>query len=380
MKRILAVLAFAGLAVFPAEAAVQYANSADNASMNAASGDAILIVLVRDASGKKMFASARENVAATALGLLAATGAQTQSLGFLKTAENESAGTREAESAPLSPAEAMALTGADYALVLQLAAPLETRRGGTIYARQNVFYTLFSFDGKAVDSGRASKIFDAPTVDDALRELRVCEVSELAVAELEKKIATGKVVLKKPEAAEVGEAEFVALVESMAFPQVIENKDGTFSIAEKQASVTFPGIAFKIGGLSYTLAADGAPTKLKLPLGRTLFVSAKHRDIEPIERVIKLEKSGEKIVLPITLSKAARERWKKDLNEISSIVGKQKITAAEASRLRGIAKFWENSGVKISGSVTRKVVQETKTELRQIEETAESAEAKPGAE
>lgn len=381
MKNIFAVFALACLFAFPAEAgaAVRLAG-ADERPGASVPENVSVIVLVRDASGKKLFSGVRENIASTTLGLLAATGAQAHSLDFLKAAESQSAGTREAKLESLSPAEAMELTGADYALVLQLAAPIETPRGGTVYARQNVFYTLFSSEGKAVDSGRASKIFDAPIVDAALREIRVSEVAELAVAELEKKIADGKVVLRKTLPTQVGETEIVAVVESMAFPQVVENKDGTFSVSGTQGLVTMPGITLKIGGADYTLAADGSPTKLKLPLGRILFVSATHRDIEPINRIVKLEKPGEKIVLPIALSKAARERWKKDLDEISSIVGKQKITAAEASRLRGITKFWENSGMKISDSTTRTVLRESKSELHRIEEAGGDAEAEPKAE
>lgn len=369
MKKLLVALAIACFAALPAGAAVRLADGQDRAEASVAENISV-IVLVRDASGKNLFRDVRESIASTALGLLAATGAQAQSLDFLKTAEPAAAGTREARLAALSPAEAMELTGADYALVLQLAAPIETARGGTIYARQNVFYTLFSAEGKAVDSGRISKLFDAPVVDAALRGIRAGEVAELAVAELEKKIAERKVVLKKTPAAQVGETEIVALVESMFFPQVIENKDGTFSVAETQATVSFPGVTLKIGGLDYTLAKDGTPTKIKLPLGRMLFVSASHRDIEPLNRTIKIEKAGEKIVLPLTLSKVARERWMKDLEELSGIVAKQKLNAAEVSRIRAIAKFWENSGMKVSNNTTRKILHETKSEVRELEEAS----------
>lgn len=368
MKKTLAVIAFACFAAFSAEAAVQLADDARTRDASV-QGDVSVLVLVRDASGKNLFRNARENIASAALGQLAATGAQAQSLDFLQD-EQVTDDTAKTKLAALSPAEAMDLTGADYALVLQLAAPIETPRGGTIYARQNVFYTLFSSSGKAVDSGRASKIFDAPVVDNALREIRVSEVAELAVAELEKKIADGKLILKKTPPAQVAETEIVALVESMRFPQVVENKDGTFAVAETQASVTMPGVTLKIGGIDYTLSADGSPTKITLPLGRPLFVSATHRDIEPLNQTLKIGKDTKKIVLPLTLSKAARERWKKDLNEISDIVAKQKLNAAEVARIHAIAKFWENSGMKISNNTTRKILHETKSEVRELEEAS----------
>lgn len=368
MKKLIIMLALACFATLPAEAAVRLADSNERAGATV-SENVSVIVLVRDASGKNIFASVRENIASSVLGLLAATGAQTQSLDFFKTNESNPAGTGENRLKALSPAEAMALTGADYALVLQLAAPIETLRDGTVYARQSVFHTLFSSEGKVVDSGGSSKIFDAPSANDSLREIRVCEVAEEVAENLVKKIADGKIVLRKTPPAQLGEAEVVAVVESMTFPQVVENKDGTFSVAETQASVALPGIELKIGGLDYPLATDGSPTKLKLPIGRALFVSATHRDIDPLNRTVKLEKSGEKIVLPITLSKATRERWKKDAAEISDMLGKQKITAAEAERIRAIAKFWENSGMKISDDTTRTISREIKNEIKQIEET-----------
>lgn len=347
MKKIIAALALAGLLLIPAEAAVQLAGSNELSRRASVPGDVSVLVLVRDASGKNLFRNVRESVASTALGVLAATGAQTQSLETLTTRINSFPGKPPAEKVSFSPAEAMEITGADYALVLQLAAPVETFRSGTVYARQNVFYTLFSADGKAVASGKVAKIFDAPSVDDALREIRVCSVAEMAVAELEEKIASGKLVLEKMSQNQLGETELVAVVETVRFPQLVENKDGTFSVVEGQGAVSLPGISLKIGGLNYTLAADGSPTTLKLPLCRTLLVSAKHRNTEPLNFIVKLEKSGEQIVLPLKLSKAARERWEKDSAEISAIIASEKIAAADANRIREIVKYWEGSGMKM---------------------------------
>lgn len=373
MRKTLAVIAFACFAAFSAEAAVHLADDA-RARSASVQEDVSVIILVRDISGKKLFRDVRENIASTAIELLAATGAQVQSLDLLHAAQDDETD-RQEELAALSPAEAMDLTGADYALVLQLSAPIETPRGGTIYARQNVSYTLFAATGKAIDSGRVSKIFDATTVDNALREIRAGQVVELAVAELEKKIADGKLILRKTPPAQVAETEIVAVVETMSFPQVVENKDGTFSVAETQATVTFPGVTLKISGLDYTLSPDGAPTKIKLPVGRALFVSATHRDIEPLRQTIKLGKSGEKIVLPITLTKAARERWKKDLEEISDIVSEQKITAARAARIRAIAKYWENAGMRIYDSSAKKAPDAVTDEVNSIKEAVHATDS-----
>lgn len=346
-------------------------NFAENVPANAAisvpaTQKISVLVVVRDMSGKNSFCNALESASASVSGVLAAAGIATQSTDFLKGETTQDAA-RVSALAALSPAEAADLSGADYALVIQLPAPVETTRSGTVYSRQNAFYTLYSFDGTVAASGRVSRIFSAPTVDNALRELRGIEAAEVAAAELEEKILSGKIVLKKAPPAQTGEVEIVARVESMTFPLVVENKDGTFSLAETQGSATLPGATLKIGGVDYTLLPGGSPTKLKLPIGRALFVRVSHSTIEPLIRTVKISKAGEKIILPLTLSAKTRERWKADAAVVSEIVTRarstRKLTDAEAERLRGIAKFWENSGMKISRSTTQKFSHETKSEL-----------------
>lgn len=333
-----------------------------------------VLVVVRDASGKNIFRNVRESASASVSGILSAAGITTRSTDFLK-GEAPQDVSRAAALGALSPAEAADLSGADYALVVQLPAPVETPRGGTIYARQNAFYTLYAVGGTVAASGRVSRIFSAPTVDNALRELRGIETAEIAAAELEQKISSGKIVLKKAPPAQIGEVEIVAVVESMAFPLVVENKDGTFSLAETQSAVTLPGATLKIGGLDYTLLPDGSPTTLKLPIGRALFVRVSHSAIEPLNRTVKISAVGEKIVLPLTLSAKARERWKADAAVVSEIVTRTQATrqlaSAEAEKLRGIAKFWENSGMKISRNTTQKFSHETKSEFVESDVPAE---------
>lgn len=346
-------------------------NFAENAPENAtitvpATQEISVLVVVRDASGKNIFRNVRESVSASVSGILSAAGIAAQSTDFLKGETPQDISRADALSA-LSPAEAADLSGADYALVIQLPAPVETTRGGTVYSRQNAFYTLYAVGGSIAASGRISQIFSAPTVDNALRELRGIEAAETAAAELEQKISSGKIILKKTPPAQIGEVGIVAVVESMTFPLVVENKDGTFSLAETQGSVTLPGAALKIGGIDYTLLPDGSPTKLNLPIGRALFVSVSHSAIEPLNRTVKFSKAGEKIILPLTLSAKTRERWKADAAVVSEIVTRtqtaRNLTNAEAEKLRGIAKFWENSGMKISRATTQKFSHETKSEF-----------------
>ena len=86
-----------------------------------------------------------------------------------------------------------------------------------------------------------------------------------------------------------------------------------------------------------------------------------------MRRVVKIAKPGERVVIDVSLSDAARERWKRDLAEISAAVrnaeNEDKLTDAAVELIRGKAKFWENSGVHFSNSVSREIKVEEKSAL-----------------
>ena len=363
MKNLAILLSAAALGVaFPCADAAPEAPRA--AAVPAASRDVSVLVLVRDASGKALFRDARGNVAAAVAGALALPGLAPIAPDFL---ENAAGG--DAFLSGLSTADAASASGADCVLELRLGAPLETKRGGTVYARQPVFYALYSATGTALASGHVSKIFDAPETNAELRELRVVETAEEAVAELSEKIASGE-VKPVPADAAYGAVEVSCVVEAPAFPLVEEKPDGTFAISDVPARVAVPGVSLKIGGLDYALSPNGAPTTLKLPLGRALRVSVSHRDLVPETRTVKLA-AGDGLTFALSLTDAAKARWLADLAAMNAVVSAAKdaavargaagtLTAAEAEKLRGIAKFWENSGMKITRSTTRKFSAETK--------------------
>lgn len=350
---------------FPcAGAAPEAPREAASAAIPAASRDVSVLVIVRDASGKALFRDARGNVAAAVSGALALPGLVPLSPDFL---EASSGG--DAFLSALSPADAANAAGADCVLEIRLAAPLETKRGGTVYARQTVFYALYSAAGTSLASGRVSGIFDAPETNAELRGLRAVETAEDAVAELSGKIASGEV---KPVPADsaFGAVEVVCVVEAPAFPLVEKKADGTFAVADVPARIVVPGVSLKIGGLDYALAPNGEPTTLKLPIGRALRVSVSHRDVVPETRTVKLA-AGERLTFSLSLTEAAKKRWLADLAAMNAVVSAAKdaavargvaetLSAAEAEKLRGIAKFWENSGMKIVRSTTRKFSAETK--------------------
>lgn len=86
-----------------------------------------------------------------------------------------------------------------------------------------------------------------------------------------------------------------------------------------------------------------------------------------MRRVVKIAKPGERVVIGVSLSDAARERWKRDSAEISAAVrnaeNEGKLTNAAVELIRGKAKFWENSGVRFSNSVSREIKVEEKSAL-----------------
>lgn len=338
-----------------------------------------VLILVKDVSGKNLFGNAEAPMKSGVAAQLACVGLETATTDFLL---GEKTAGADALSG-LSPAETASLANADYALVLQISAPLEYSRAGTRFARQNIAYSLFAGTGEIVDSGRASKIFSAPVFGEAQREMLALDTADELAASLAQKISEKKVVLSKAAAAPTTDAEIVCELEAPAFPQLVRNEDGSYSVGEARGKATFSGVALKIGGIDYHLNPDGTPTRIALPLNRPIFISAEHPDIVPVRRVVKITRQNERVVLAASLSDAARERWKKDLKEISSFIAnaeridkltdagiellrekakrEDKLTDAEAELIRGKAKFWENSGVHFSQSVSREVKVEEKS-------------------
>lgn len=323
-----------------------------------------VLILVRDVSGKNLFGNAEAPMKSSVAAQLAGAGAETATTDFLVGEKTPRLAGGDAF-AGLSPAETALIANADYALVLQVSAPLEYRRAGTIYARQNIAYSLFAGTGEIVDSGRASKIFSAPVFDSAQRETLALDTADALAAELAQKISEKKIVLSKNAAAPTTEAEIVCVLETPAFPQLVRNEDGTYSVGEARGNATLPGVSLKIGGVDHHLNPDGTPTRIALPLNRPIFISAEHSGIVPVRRVVKITRPNERVVLAVSLSDSARERWKKDLEEISSLIGNaeraDKLTDAGVELIRGKAKFWENSGVRFSQALSREVKVEEKS-------------------
>lgn len=369
-----------------------------------------VLVLVKDSSGENLLKNIEKPVIDIVSSRLSELGVKTCSTDFL---EGVAAGNLFKS---LSPAETLFALGADYALTVRFSKPIEhqSEHDAMALVKQTVTYSLFDSTGTLVDSDRASKIFSAVAVGAAQREQLILNAAEAAAEKLGEKISAGKVSLKSQRADLVStEAEFVCVLEPLTFPRLIENADGTLSAEFVRGNATLDGVSLRIGGIDYRVNADGTPTKISVPMNRPLFVSLSHRDIEPVNRIIKVANIGERVVLDVLLSDAVKKRWQKDLFEITEalkasarrdkmadaeiaerqkasarrdkitdaeivhrdkmadaeIAERQKesarrdiLTGAEADLIRGKAKFWENSGFHFSQNVSRKILHEEKTE------------------
>lgn len=220
----------------------------------------------------------------------------------------------------LSPAETIFALGADYVLTVRFSKPIEhqSEHDAMALVKQPVTYSLLDSTGRRVDADRASKIFSAASVSSAQREQLILNAAEAAAEKLGEKISAGKVSLKSQRADLVStEAEFVCVLEPLTFPQLVENDDGTLSAEFVRGNATLDGVSMRIGGIDYRVNADGTPTKISVPMNRPLFVSLSHRDIAPVNRIIKVANIGERVVLDVLLSDAVKKRWQKDLFEIT---------------------------------------------------------------
>lgn len=367
LRTVLAACALSCFAGVPADAQETAANPNAAAVPSAAEKTSpSVLLLVRGASEAKLPKSAETTLASSVAAQLSAVGVPVRTPDFFAGEESADRAAGAPLFSGLSPADAASLAGTDYALILQISPTIEFQRAGTIYARQNVAYSLIAGTGDIVDAGRGAKIFSAPVFGDAQREMLALDATDEIAAALAEKIAEKKIVLSG-DAAPTVDAEIVCTLEAMAFPLLKKNADGSYSFAETRGNTTLPGVALKIGGVDVQLNADGSPTRVALPLNRPVLISASHRDILPVRRVVKIAKPGERVVIGVSLSDAARERWKRDSAEISAAVrnaeNEGKLTNAAVELIRGKAKFWENSGVRFSNSVSREIKVEEKSAL-----------------
>lgn len=347
----------------PENSAAQTTVPAENSAVPAQNGKpASVLILISDLSDKKLFGNAAEPIRESVAAELAALGLDVRSPDFLQNPD----GGNEIDFSKLSPADAATLAGTDFVLSIRLSTPIDFTSGGNGYTRQNASYSLVSATGTIVDSGKSAKIFSAREILPAHREILAADTAGALAEEISQKISAGKLALRKPDAPALVDAEFVCLLEELAFPHLVKNEDGTYSVREIRGNAAVSGATLRIAGVDYFLSANGAPTHIAVPQNRPFAVSVAHKDLRAEKRVVKVGAAGEKIVIAVAMSDAARERYTSDMKEITAAlkreeraeraearadkkldaeIGRERvISEATAELIRGKAQFWANSG------------------------------------
>ncbi len=165
--------------------------------------------------------------------------------------------------------------------------------------------------------------------------------------------STSQIVAVKTAPAEIT-IEFK--IDEFALPEVVKDSNDNYTFTTKFAQTTIPFVTAEIDGITQNLGAT-----ITLSKGiHTLKVNQK--DIAPVERNIFVTGlAGQKLSLTLSLSDEARMRWKEDLAFLEKIKERAKasddkrlLTEAEAKRIEGIAKMFEQSGFKMDYKVDAK--------------------------
>ncbi len=180
--------------------------------------------------------------------------------------------------------------------------------------------------------------------DDIINELIDNTASEMA-SRLREQNASGKIVAKE-NASAVIKIQFV--IRGMEIPEIV-NKDGKYVISTNNIPVSIPFVNADIDGVSQTIGGEVSLSKgihnLKIL----------QRDIAPIEKNIFVTGNPNQIIsFTLELNDEARKRWKSDMAFIEQMKDRARlseerriITEAEAQRIRGIGKMYEQSGFKV---------------------------------
>ncbi len=180
--------------------------------------------------------------------------------------------------------------------------------------------------------------------DDIINELIDNTASEMA-SRLREQNASGKIVAKE-NATAVIKIQFV--IRDMEIPEIV-NKDGKYVVSTNNIPVSIPFVNADIDGVSQTIGGEVSLSKgihnLKIL----------QRDIAPIEKNIFVTgKPNQVISFTLELNDEARKRWKSDMTFIEQMKDRARlseerriITEAEAQRIRGIGKMYEQSGFKV---------------------------------
>lgn len=284
---------------------------------------------------------------------------RTLALALKKSMEDSSLGNKIFEDA--SGFRIAEILGADYVMAVSITgAGVETKAFGGYGVKtvSNVFklrsnYKLYEAGEGAGTAGGAvmsSKIVrqtaELSTVsDDILNELFEDTAEQIAFL-LGEENAKGKIIAKSE--ISKGEVKISFQIEGFSFPEVTV-QNGVYRVHQTTLPVGINSVTADIDGIAYTLGE-----KVSLSKGIHM-LKINQKDLESVEKNIFITGSpNQTLVLQLSLSDAARSRYKADMAFVEEIKNRAKLsddrrilTEAEAERLKGIAKMFENSGFKI---------------------------------
>ena len=281
---------------------------------------------------------------------------QTKTLGeFLS-----SGGLPKAEDGLFSKASALRvceMSGADCLLVAKYSQYLKAVKKFSGYGikTENAVYTLGanyavyaageSVSGGAVEASKTVRASESggEIPEDVLGEL-VADVSRQMAAAA----ASGKSALVKKQASALCEVAFEFSVEDLFFPQ-IKSENGQYVLTGDCAPANIGLVNAQIDGVARPL---GEKTVLSKGLHK---LKIRQSDIADFDADILVSgEAGQKFAFRLSLDAAARARMRGDMEFLQSLkdrsaqtLDRRIITEAEAERLRGLAKKFGQSGIKI---------------------------------
>ncbi len=256
--------------------------------------------------------------------------------------------------------------GADYILSLSISnLGIEKRKFDAYGVKTtNVIYNLRSNYNLCEAGGAIGTAGGAIKATKAFRQSENLEIesSDIIFSLLEDTAGQMAVLLDKQNKANQiiakedvsGEIRILYAIEGMSFPELREREDGTYELGTQSIPATIAYVNAEIDGITQTI---GSTISLSKGL-HTLKINQK--DIVPVEKNIFVTgKADQVIAFNLQLTEAARNRWKKDMEFVESLKEKAEdrkqqrmLNEAEAERLKGIAKMFEQSGFKVEVNAT----------------------------
>lgn len=253
------------------------------------------------------------------------------------------------------------LVGADYILSVSVASYSVEKRKSSVYgvATENTVYKLRINSTLHVLSDSAYSVAGASSVSEKTQrntaDISVSDDGVLyeLVADAAERTAESFAFRSKrqPLATPVrtsGEIEILFTVEGLDMPEVVR-ENGKYVLSKNTLPVSVSSVSAEIDGIAQTLGG-----KISLPRGiHTLVI--RQSGLEPLEKNINITgASGQRLTLSLRPDAATRAAFKEDAAFVEEMKRRAmasdsalEISAAEAERIRGAAKMYEQSGFKV---------------------------------